>query len=186
VTRKFKILLAYTAAYLLIAGSMAVGDAVLTGYVLEHSSDAYEMNVKVDASSFSAILGGASKSLAIFTGLFFVSLAMCLADDKQRKHLQINSRWDNLFVRLLGALAIWNLILLAGALTNNGSMILFEYSWLQGVFTLFGFSTDNDQMAAFVFYPMVTLIILAVPTYLVFSNIVDRATRLIEKARRQA
>ncbi len=179
VTRRFKILAGYTIAYLLVAGSMALADAILTGYVLEHSSDAYELNVKVDASSLSAILGGASNSLALFTGLFFVSLAMCLADAKQRKYFQINSRWDELFIRLTGAVAIWNLILLFGALINNGGMILFEYAWLANVFRLIGFDTDNEQMAAFVLYPLVMLIVLSVPSYLVFSKIVDGAKRLM-------
>ncbi len=179
VTRRFKILAGYTIAYLLVAGSMALADAILTGYVLEHSSDAYELNVKVDASSPSAILGGASRSLAIFTGLFFVSLAMCLADDKQRKYLQINSRWDESFVRLPGAAAIWNLILLFGALINNGGMILFEFSWLHSTLGLIGFKTDNEQMAAFVLFPLVTLVILLVPTYLIFSKLVDTAKRLM-------
>ncbi len=179
VTRKFKILAGYTIAYLLVAGSMAVGDAVLTGYVLEHGSGAYELNVKVDASSISAILGAASRSLAIFTGLFCVSLAMCLADDKQRNYLQIKNRWDKLFMRLPGAAAIWNLILLFGALINNGGMILFEYSWLQDVFRLIGFNTDNERMAAFVLFPLVTMVILLVPTYLIFSKLADTAKRLM-------
>ena len=179
VTRRFKILAGYTIAYLLVAGSMAVADAILTGYVLEHSSNAYELNLKVDTSSIGTILGGASRSLAIFTGLFCVSLAMCLADDKRRQYLKINSRWDELFIRMPGAGAIWNLILLSGALINNGGMILFEYSWLQSVFRLVGFNTDNEQMAAFVLYPLVTMVILLVPTYLIFSKIVDTAKRLM-------
>ena len=179
VTRRFKILAGYTIVYLLVAGSMSVADAILTDYLLEHNSDAYELNVKVDASSISAILGGASRSQAIFTGLFLVSLAMCLADDKRRQYLQINSRWDELFIQVPGALAIWNLILLSGALINNGGMILFEYSWLQSVFRLVGFNTDNEQMAAFVLYPLVTMVILSVPTYLIFSNLVDTAKRLM-------
>ena len=169
----------YTIAYLLVAGSMALADAILTGYVLEHGSGAYELNVKVDASSLSAILGGASSSLAIFTGLFWVSLAMCLADDRQRKYLEINSRWAELFVRVPGATAIWNLILLFGALINNGGMILFEYSWLQSTFGLIGLKTDHEQMAAFVLFPLVTLVILIVPSYLIFSKLVDGAKRLM-------
>ncbi len=179
VTRKFKILAGYTIAYLLVAGSMAVADAILTGYVLEHSSNAYELNLKVDTSSIGAILGPASGSLAIFTGLFCVSLAMCLADEKQRKFLQTDSRLGNLIARSIGALPICNLLLLSGALINNGGMILFEYSWLQSVFRLVGFNTDNEQMAAFVLYPLVTMVILCVPTYLIFSKIVDTAKRLM-------
>ena len=177
VTRKFKILAGYTIAYLLVAGSMVLADAILTGHVLEHNSNAYELNVKVDASSLSAFLGAASKSLTIFTGLFFVSLAMCLANEKQRKYIQTDSRMGNLLARSIGALPIWNLILLFGALINNGGMILFEYSWLDTVFRLIGFNTDNEQMAAFVLYPLVMLIVLSVPTYLVFSKLVDTAKR---------
>ena len=42
--------------------------AILTGYMLEHGSDVYELNVKTDASCLVAIPGDSTKSLTIFTG----------------------------------------------------------------------------------------------------------------------
>jgi len=185
-SKRFKILAGYTIMYLLIAGSLLLADAVLTNYVLEHSSNAYEINVKVDAAGLSTLLGGIPRSLALFTGLFFLSLALSLANDKYRKLFQVRSRWDERFIRIPGAAAIWNLILLCGAVINNGGMILFEYSWLQSTFGLFGITTDNEQMAAFVFYPLVTLVILLVPTYLIFSRIVEKAQRSMSDIQRQA
>ncbi len=89
VTHRVKVLAGYTIAYLLVAGSLMLSDALLTNYLLEHSSKAYEMNVKVDASSLGTLLVGLPKSLAIFTSLFFVSLALCLANEKYRKLFQI-------------------------------------------------------------------------------------------------
>ncbi len=180
-----KVLAGFTVAYLLLASSFMLADAFLTDYLLEHDGNAYELNVNVDASSPSAFLGAAPKSLTIFTGLFLVSLAMCLADEKQKKYLQTDSRFGNLLARSIGALPIWNLILLFGALVNNGGMILFKYSWLDTVLRLIGFNTDNEKMAALILFPLVMLIVLSVPSYLVFSRIVDRATRLIPEVRRQ-
>jgi len=177
VTRKFKTLAGYTFAYLLVAAAMMLADAVLTIYLLENSSNAYELNLGVDASSVTAILRKAPKSLLVFTGLFFMSLALCLADEKLRKLFQTKSRWDELFIRLPGAAAIWNLLIIFGALLNNGGMILFEYSWFGSVAGLLGAETDNEHMAAFVLLPMVSMVILIVPTYIIFSRLVDRAKR---------
>ncbi|MFT5501264.1 MAG: hypothetical protein ACI88G_001398 [Woeseiaceae bacterium] len=177
-TQKIKILAGFTFAYLLVVALLALADAVLTRQVLELSSNAYEVNVRVDASSLSSILGASFKSVAIFTGLFFVSLALRLASEKQRKFFQIKTHRDEIFVSLPGAAAIWNLVLLLGALLNNGGMILFQFSWLQWVFRLIGVNSDSQQLAAFVFFPLVTMVILLVPTYLVFSKIVACAKHL--------
>jgi len=179
VTRKFKVLAGYTFAYLLLAGMMMIGDAISTDYVLEHSGNTYEINVKVDASNLSTLLAGISGTLAIFTGLFLLSLTACLSEGKYRKFLEIENRWDEVFIRMLGAVAIWNLFMVFGALINNGGMIFFGFSWMYSTLNLLGFHTENEQMAAFVFFPLVALVILLVPMYLLFSRVVSRAKRSV-------
>jgi len=179
VTKRIRVLGGYTIAYLLVAGSLMLSDALLTNYLMDHSSNAYEMNVKVDATSLGTLLVGVPKSLAIFTSIFFVSLTLCLANEKYRKLFEMKSRWDEIFISLSGAASIWNLLLIFGALINNGGMILFEFSWYQSAVGLIGLTTDNERMASFVLFPLVSMVILLVPTLLIFSRIVARAKRSI-------
>ncbi len=182
---KVKILLGFTVAYLLIAGSLIIADRILTAHVLENLSNTYELNVRIDATSLSTLLGGIGWSLVLFVSLFFASLAMCMSDKKQQDSLQMWDRLDELAKPLIGAVAIWNLIMLFGAVVNNAGMILFEFSWMQSTFSLVGLTTDNEQMAAFVLVPIVSFVILVVPSYLIFWKIVVWAKRLAVTVERQ-
>ena len=58
-------------------------------------------------------------------------------------------------------------------------MIIFEFSWYQSAVGLIGLTTDNERMASFALFPVVSLVILLVPTLLIFSRLVDSAKRLI-------
>jgi len=171
---------------MVVAGCLALADIGTTHYLLKNDSIAFEANIKVDASSFSALLGGATISLALTSGLFIASLAMCMANQRGRKILQISSKWDEIFIRGPGATAIWYIITLIGAVFNNVGMILFEFSWLQTVFGLFGLHSSNDIMAGFVLYPLVSMVILIVPSYLIFGKIVDFAMQTVPKDAKSA
>ncbi len=181
VSTKLKILAIYVAAYVVLVGSLALADIGLTTHLLEHDVNAFEVNTQVDASTFSTMLGGVSKSLALFTCLFIASFAMCIADERWRKTLQISSRLDEVLIRLPGAAAIWYPIMLTGAALNNGGMILFKYSWLQEMFAIVGLRSADEQRAGFVLYTLISLIVLLTPAYFIFSKIVDRAKRSLPK-----
>jgi hypothetical protein len=168
---------AYTAAYAGFAGALAFTDVGLTAYLLENNPDAFEMNVMVDTSGMSSLLTGAATVLLLFTLLFTASLAMCLAGGTARRILQINSRWDEVFVRVPGATALWYLIGLIGAVLNNAGLILYELAWLQELLGLFGVRSSRELMAGFMLYSLVSFAALIVPSFLLFSAVADRAGR---------
>lgn len=177
-SQRWRVLAAATLSYVVLAGILAWADIWLTTYLLEHDVDAFEANLKIDASGFSSLLGGASRSLALATGLFAASLAACTANERQRKFLQISSWLDEVFIRIPGAASVWYVIMLAGAVMNNLGMILFQFSWLQEAFALVGFETADEQMAGFALFTLISFAILIVPSYFLFSTIVRGAKRM--------
>lgn len=177
-----RILAKISAGYLVIAGLLALADIRLTHYVLEHNPDTYELNVMVDATGMPGLLKGATKSWSLFSLLFVTSLAMCLANDRYRRLLQISGRRDEMFIRIPGATSIWYAISLVGALINNTGLTLFEFSWLQAVFGLFGLYTNKELMAGFMLFSVVSFALLIAPSYFVFAAIANKANRQLQES----
>ena len=92
--------------FALIAGSLALADAGLTARILESIPNTLEVNVRVDASSPSALFGGATRSVLTATVLFAASLSLCLASPAAQRMFQIRHWWDEIFIRLPGAAAV--------------------------------------------------------------------------------
>ena len=171
-------LLVFTMSYSLVAGTLMLADSFLTNHLLELNPNAYELNLKADTTSTGTLVKGALPGFALFVALFFASFAVSASKKPDQQRLGISGRWEKAFIgRVPGTLAIWYVLLLTGAVVNNGGMILFDYSWLQNVFNLFGFQSDNQRLAAFSIFPLASLLILFLPAYLIFGKVAGFAER---------
>jgi len=159
---------------------LALADRALTAYVLEHDPDSFEMNIMVDASGISALLGSAAIAVTLYSSLFFGSFALCIANSQIRRIFKVSSRWDEVFTRVPGAASIWYPIILFGAVVNNAGLILFKFSWLQAVLGAFGISTNRELMTGFFLFSVVSFFLIIIPAYFVFSAIVAKAQQSLQ------